>query len=188
MRARTGIVAALLGALMIVAVACQGTGESLDGDTAPGGTTGTAVPVMVEAPAPIESVAINIAESFPPQSFLAVTSGLPNGCVEFGGYEVTGDGDTVTVTVTNMEPEDLAMISCTMVYGLVESNIALGSDFEPGVTYTVLVNDKSTSFTAQGEPRAGQVEEPAPDSERGPTVRPRTVGARRSLGAPGRLP
>lgn len=35
---------------------------------------------------------------------------------------------------------------CTMVYGTYELNIDLGRDFTLGTTYTVRVNDKTTTF------------------------------------------
>ena len=106
---------------------------------------------MVQVLAPVESVEVNIAESFPPQYFLQVTSGLPNGCVEFDGYEVDRSGDTITVKMTNLEPAKSAEPrACTMLYGMVETNIPLGSNFEGGVTYTVLVNDVTETFVAQG--------------------------------------
>ena len=38
---------------------------------------------------------------------------------------------------------------CTMIYGSYVLNINLGSDFRPGTTYTVSVNDKKTTFVAQ---------------------------------------
>ena len=114
-------------------------------------------PVLVEAPAPIDALTINVAESFPPQYMLVIESGLPNGCATFGAYEVTRNGDTVSVSVTNNVPAD-QNTPCDMSYGTVETTVNLGSDFEPGATYTVLVNDKSTTFTAQG----GGVEEDAP--------------------------
>jgi hypothetical protein len=112
---------------------------------------------MVTVPAPIESVRIIVAESFPPQYFLLVKSGLPNGCIRFDGYEVVREGDTIRVTVTNLEPADRNTV-CTEMYGTVDSNIPLGSDFEPGKTYTVLVNDVTEVFVAQGPaPVSGEI-------------------------------
>lgn len=35
---------------------------------------------------------------------------------------------------------------CTMIYGTYELNIDLGRDVRPGVTYTVRVNDQTTTF------------------------------------------
>ena len=39
---------------------------------------------------------------------------------------------------------------CTQVYGTAENSIALGSDFEGGKKYTVIVNDVTETFVAQG--------------------------------------
>ena len=101
-----------------------------------------------EALAPIESVEIVIMESFPPQYNLVVVSGLPNGCVSFGDYSVTRDGNTILVEVTNLVPTD-PQLACTEIYGMVTTRIALGSDFESGTTYTIVVNDVATTFVAQ---------------------------------------
>ena len=104
----------------------------------------------VEALAPIESVEINIAESFPPQYFLHVVPGLPSGCAKFNQYEMTRAGNEINVKVTNLVPAPDQLIACTDNYGFHESNIALGSDFEGGQTYTVHVNDATETFVAQG--------------------------------------
>ena len=101
-----------------------------------------------EAPAPIESLDVLVLESYPPQYILAVTSGLPNGCARFGGYEVTRDGDTILVAVTNLVPADEGTI-CTDVCGVARHNISLGSDFQSGTTYTILVNGLPKTFVAQ---------------------------------------
>ena len=98
--------------------------------------------------APIDSVEIRIAESFPPQYFVLVKSGLPNSCVKFDSYDVAQTGDTIQITVTNLKPADKGII-CAQVYGTAESNIALGAEFESGKTYTVMVNDVSKTFVAQ---------------------------------------
>ncbi len=98
--------------------------------------------------APIESVEVAIAESFPPQYFLHVVSGLPSGCARFNDYTVERAGDVITVTITNLMPADNNAI-CTAIYGFKEHNIALGSDFTSGSTYTLLVNGASSEFVAQ---------------------------------------
>jgi hypothetical protein len=107
-------------------------------------------PVMVEVLAPIHEAHVRVAESFPTQYFLEVTSGLPNGCIKFNGHEVTSEDYTIEVTVTNLEPKSGGLIACDMRYGIVTTDIPLGSDFEPGKTYTVHVNDVTSQFTAQG--------------------------------------
>ena len=101
----------------------------------------------VQVLAPIDAVEILIAESDPPQYFLHVVSGLPNGCVRFDSYDMMRDGDTIHVEVFNLEPADQNMV-CTQVYGTVEHNIPLGSDFEPGKTFTVDVNGVIETFAA----------------------------------------
>jgi hypothetical protein len=115
--------------------------------------------VMVPIPAPILSAEVVVAESFPVQYFLQIESGLRNGCIEFNGYEVQREGQSITVTVTNLEPADTG-IACTEEYRTVTTNIWLGNalDFDAGTTYTVLVNDVATSFTTEGEaPAPGRV-------------------------------
>ncbi len=105
---------------------------------------------MDVVPAPIETVRINVAESFPPQYFVAITSGLPNGCIRFNDIEVARDGTMIAIAVTNLAPTDEGVM-CTQVYGTVENNVQLGTDFQPGVTYTVNVNNSVIeTFEAQG--------------------------------------
>ena len=60
-----------------------------------------APPVSEAVPAPIESSALQIAESFPLQYFVRVVSGLPDGCHSFGGYTLARDGFRVTIKVSN---------------------------------------------------------------------------------------
>jgi hypothetical protein len=97
---------------------------------------------------PIDAAEIRTAESFPPQYFLDVTSGLPSGCAKFDRYDLDRSEDGITVSVWNIveTPEDGA---CTAVYGQVEHHIALGSNFQSGNTYTVHVNDVTRTFVAQ---------------------------------------
>ncbi|MEE9161988.1 MAG: hypothetical protein V3U35_03365 [Candidatus Neomarinimicrobiota bacterium] len=137
MKPKAGIAAALMiGIALILLIACSnGDGRADDRG-------------MIVVLAPILSVEVQVAESFPPQYFLQVESGLPNGCVEFDGYEVERRGETITVSVTNLEPADRDT-PCTEIYRTVMTSIPLGSDFESGRTYTVLVNDVTETFSAQ---------------------------------------
>ncbi len=134
--------ALLVGGVALAAAACSG------GDDTPTPTPATEFD-KVEVAAPIESVQVLIAESFPPQYFLEVVSGLPNGCVEFDRYEVSRNGATVQVKVTNLAPAPGADVACTANYRTVQHNIALGTDFEPGATYTAVVNGVTETFVAQ---------------------------------------
>jgi hypothetical protein len=105
-------------------------------------------PATVAVPAPIDRVGVQVMESYPPQYNLVVASGLPNSCVSFGGYSLSREGFVIKVEVTNFEPATL-VTPCDEVYGLVETAIPLGSDVVPGETYTVVVNDVTTTFVAQ---------------------------------------
>ncbi len=129
-------------ALMALATVNCGVGQQPTPSPTPGQR------VMVEVAAPIDQVDIRVAESNPPQYSLHVVSGLPNGCVTFDRYEVDRQDDTIMVKVINLEPGDKGVI-CTEVYGRVEHNIALGTDFVSGRTYAVLVNDVKKTFVPQ---------------------------------------
>jgi len=103
---------------------------------------------MVEVWAPIESIEVLILESFPPQYSVRVVSGLPNTCVVFSGYNVIRHGDTIRVEVVNLEPAD-GGTSCAELYRIIEHYISIGSDFVPGKSYTIVVNDVTEAFIAQ---------------------------------------
>ena len=104
---------------------------------------------VVKSLAPIESVEIRVAESFPPQYFVDVISGLQNACVEFYGYEERRSGSDVTITVYNLEPAPGQQIACAEIYTMHEFVVPLGSDFQPGETYTLHVNSTITTFVAE---------------------------------------
>ena len=98
--------------------------------------------------APILEADVLIRESFPPQYAVVVVSELPNGCHQFEGVSMERSGTEIAITVSNRVPVDPNPI-CTMIYGTHEEVVELGTDFEPGVEYTVTVNDRTLSFTAQ---------------------------------------
>ena len=99
--------------------------------------------------APIDGLDIAVAESFPPQYFVHILAGLPSGCAEQYTHSFTRTGNRIEVEVLNSLPT--GAMACTAIYGIYELNIALGSDFSPGETYTVSVNDgaATTEFVAQ---------------------------------------
>ena len=98
--------------------------------------------------APIEHVDINVAESFPPQYFVAIMSLQPNSCVSFDAIETTRDGATIRILVWNLVPDDPG-VACAQVVSMAAHNVALGTDFKPGESYDVQVNDVRRSFIAQ---------------------------------------
>jgi hypothetical protein len=97
--------------------------------------------------APIDGLDVRVMESAPPRYMLNITAGLPSGCAQGHSHAVSRSGETITVTVLNSMPTGEPI--CTMIYGTYELNVDLGSDFRSGATYTLRVNDKVTTFTAQ---------------------------------------
>ena len=95
-------------------------------------------------PAPIDGLEVVMRESAPPQVSLKITAGLPSGCAQAHSHRLTRSGNAFTVTVLNSLPTGDPI--CTMIYGSYVLTVDLGSDFAAGQTYTVHVNDKSTSF------------------------------------------
>jgi hypothetical protein len=97
--------------------------------------------------APIDRLDVRVLESNPPQYMLSVRAGLPGGCAEKNRHEAERVGEAITVTVLNWMPA--VSRPCTLIYGSYELNINVGSDFRRGTTYSVIVNDKRTTFVAQ---------------------------------------
>jgi len=104
----------------------------------------TPIPGRQTVPAPIDDVQVVIRESSPPQVTLNVKAGLPSGCAQRESHSVSRAGDTFTVRVLNSMPT--GDVACTMIYGTYELTLDLGRDFRAGATYTVHVNDKTTTF------------------------------------------
>ncbi len=93
--------------------------------------------------APIHDIQVNIAESYPEQIFIYIKGGLRDSCTTFHEIETQRSGNTIDIVVTTERPKDAV---CAQVYGYFEKNVPLGSDFTSGETYTVNVNDVTTSF------------------------------------------
>lgn len=94
-------------------------------------------------PAPIHEVRVLVAESFPEQIFVYIKGGLADACTTFHELKTERNGNTIDITVTTQRPKDAV---CAQIYGYFEENVALGSDFVRGASYTVNVNDVTTSF------------------------------------------
>ena len=107
------------------------------------------------AESPIESVEVQTLESAPPQYHIRVVSGLPkgSGCSWSNGYEIRrpepGRPERIDVVVTHHEAAD-PFVVCTADYPTVETIVPLGSDLEPGVEYTVIVNSETTRSLVAG--------------------------------------
>jgi hypothetical protein len=93
--------------------------------------------------APIEDLTIMMLTSDPPQVQVYFKGGLADSCTTFNDLKVERSVSTFKITVTVRRPGDAV---CAQVYSTFEKYENLGSDFAPGETYTVYVNDKTTSF------------------------------------------
>ena len=98
------------------------------------------------AESPIESMEVATLESAPPRRQLYVVSGMPKGssCSQLNGYEIRRrESNRIDVAITHHQVADPLAI-CTADYPIVETIVPLGSDFEPGMEYTVSVNSETT--------------------------------------------
>ncbi len=120
------ILFSILVAVLLFASGCRAKPESLE-----------------IKPAPIHEVDIRFAESFPVQVFVYVKGGLSDGCTTFRDVNTTRKDTIVEIVVSVQRPIDRM---CTQIYGYFEQNVALGSDFVRGKTYTVKVNDVTKTF------------------------------------------
>ena len=144
-------------ALMLI-LACAGATPANPGDSTPvRAPTSEPIEHRESVAAPIEDVQINVAESFPVQYFVAITIGLPNACYDFGEAIVERDGATVRIAVTNLAPADSAQ-ACAEIYRTIVENVALGSDFDPDIAYTLVVNGESYQLTYGN---SGSVQQPS---------------------------
>ena len=99
------------------------------------------------AQSPIQSAEVAMSASTPDQQILQVVSGLPkgSGCSQFNGYEMRRNSSReFDVVITHHEVAD-PFVVCTADFPIVETDVPLGSDLEPGAEYTVSVNDDVTA-------------------------------------------
>ncbi len=91
----------------------------------------------------ITDVQVKVLESYPAQVMLHVTGQFRDGCELPVTVEQQRSGDVVSITIWRTQPVNVV---CPMVLQPFEHTIKLDSSFEFG-TYTVIVNDFSTTFT-----------------------------------------
>ena len=97
--------------------------------------------------APIQSVKVEAGKSKPLQYTVIIVASLPNGCAMKYTQDVKREKDVYTVTVLNSAPT--GEVRCTSVTSTYEVRVVISDTLEAGKTYTVKVNDKSTTFKAQ---------------------------------------
>jgi len=94
-------------------------------------------------PAPIHESQVNIVESDPPQVFVHIKAGLPDACTNFHEIKTERHDNTIDINVTIERLKDKI---CAQVYTYFGGYVDLGSEFAPGESYTINVNDKMTTF------------------------------------------
>ena len=113
-------------------------------ETLPQGDPPPEQPANVEVLAPIDGSKVIFPATPGGDYALKITSGLPNCCAEFGGYEVERDGDRFMVEVTNSVPHPSLIMACTEMYGSHVSEVVLGGGLVDGEGYTVQINGEWT--------------------------------------------
>ncbi len=93
--------------------------------------------------APIEEITATMLISDPPQVQIYIKGGLADSCTTFHELKTERCVNIFKITVTAQRPRDAV---CAAVYTYFEKCENLGSDFVSGETYTVHVNDKTTTF------------------------------------------
>jgi len=105
--------------------------------------------------APIHEVNITILKSNPEQIEVYIKGGLRDGCTTFNDIEIEREAEKVRLTVTVKHPRG---VSCPAIYTWFEKSVNLGSDFIFGTTYTLYVNNYTTTFNLLGSGSVEQAE------------------------------
>jgi hypothetical protein len=103
----------------------------------------TATPDVEISLAPIHEVTVSFLKSNPAQVNVHIKGGLRDGCTTFHDIQFTRDGDTINIEVTVQHPKN---VFCPAIYTFFEKDVNLGSDFTIVTTYTLNVNDYTTTF------------------------------------------
>ncbi|MEX2226700.1 MAG: hypothetical protein WEB52_09655 [Dehalococcoidia bacterium] len=139
------LVLALGAALALVASACGG--DDADSSDVPAATP---TPGRIVVDAPIDEAELITRESFPPQYAVRVVVGITDGCHEFESVEAVRAAETITIVAKATTIDDREAV-CTQIYGTHEETVELGSDFDAGVTYTVVAGDFTFEIVGEGE-------------------------------------
>ena len=101
---------------------------------------------MAVAESPIERVEVTVSDANPPEYFVQVISRLPLGssCSKFNGYDLSRRGARIIrVTVTHLEVKEI--MPCTRDLPVAMTEILLGTEFNSGESYKVIVNGEVTN-------------------------------------------
>lgn len=93
----------------------------------------------------VESLDVILMESFPVQAKVRVSGNLPDGCTELHEISVEQQGKEFILTLTTRRPT--GDIACTQALVPFEEVVDLDIQGLEAGTYTVIAQDKSTTFT-----------------------------------------
>ena len=96
-------------------------------------------------PIEIESVAVRVLESSPPQASAHVRGLIGDGCSSLHSVRQERSEATVVLTILRQRPADAV---CTQIAKLYDETIRLDGTFPPG-RYVLRVNGFETSFTSE---------------------------------------
>jgi inhibitor of cysteine peptidase len=94
----------------------------------------------------VESMQVNLMESFPVQVSVTLSGNLPDGCTEIHEITAPREQQTFTISVITRKPMDVA---CTMALVPFEETISLDVEGLPAGDYTVQLGDLSETFTLE---------------------------------------
>ena len=112
---------------------------------------------MAVAESPIERVNVTVSDANPPEYFLQVISRLPLGssCSKFNGCDLSRRGaGIIDVTVTHLEVTEI--VPCTDDLSVAMTEIPLGTEFNSGESYKVIVNGEVTNSFVGRDPEGGK--------------------------------
>jgi hypothetical protein len=96
------------------------------------------------SPAPIHDVKIAVTLSHPPEVFIYIKGGLRDTCTNFYDMSTERNGNVINI---RLNVQTVTGQVCGQVYTFFERCVDLGSDFVSGQSYSVNVNDRTTTFT-----------------------------------------
>lgn len=107
---------------------------------------GEDIKFSIGSTATIESLDVQIMESFPVQVNVVLTGYLPDGCTEIYEINAPKEDQTFTIQVLTRRPVDLA---CTMAIVPFEEIVSLDVEGLPAGDYTVELGELSQTFTLE---------------------------------------
>ncbi|MCZ6539866.1 MAG: hypothetical protein O6922_08595 [Chloroflexi bacterium] len=134
-----------IGALLI-SVASKFAGR--DFEDLPGGSAGGDDEYSIRS-AQIEAVRMASTRSIPAQHLISMTIALGGSCEKFDAIDWRVEGREVIIDVTTRVPT--APVPCTLAIIYEDQSVNIGSDYEEGVEYDVIVNgERAGTFVGEG--------------------------------------